>query len=1283
MKLYEYQPTDYGALLAGNVLDATGELFQTQGLDPDPTNRTILIGIGGTGVRTVDYVKGEIVKRLNPNWKNYVAFLGMDSSWTELDKAMHLDQNEQLMYTEAGVAQRMGEPRSYPLAVHRFMPEGARLATLDDDGCGRTRLAGKVKIHDHGTGSEGVDEKIVARLNTVKTNLLSVANPGKYEVYVIGSACGGTCSGGFLELPALIRQVFPASQLHINGMLYLPDTLTSLDPDYAAAIQANGYATLKELNYYMGMYMRPDYEESWSYNNTANPVLKYRSRLNAERFMDIPYLIGTTNGASAKAFDEAKEGIAEFLISILAKISTLNQNQFLTSAFLSNAQNTSNIQGRRYQPNNPNLEAPGEFHEFPKRFAALGFAKETVPQQMIRAYEVGQLCEKAGIQSREPAEQAANQPGGVVQILPFRALNALMSVPDGTRQASELFEPLRDVLDKINHVEFRFASDIIKESPTWGDIKDSVYDSDKYTRKASTAVEKRTDSIAVENLKNQLKAAYQAFCKKVQNYVTNNGPFAFYNLYKGRFAHDKENPDSGIGIEKMLSELCDGKVLDSAKHAFTEYPFLSVAAAEEDLKDKRDIIHKQDEGLIIKPLLTREKRNRQAKDWENAYEAWIKAQVVENNKLVFLGAQGHIKTELADKAAILADQIQAFGHLLDSLSGIYQNFGKSMEDFERFRVAKDSESDVNLAGLNQSAYDWIKSKVDAAVAKANAKQFRDQLVKDFFENPDRWLEVPDGYVEQKDGGARLTISNRPIPARKVFDQIVNKVAPAQETYSIETIAERLKEGGQSYNQIAQSILQSLSLHGKLKFNGDISPDLCFSYIMYPSALQKSPGDGQMIAAALDGAAKSMFGDGVGIYASDDTDSIVYYQLATPLEVYRLADLKKWEDEYENGRKGLKAAGTYLHGMSPDVREEPGDQGSVCYKETMPWKDYPAIARQADDPRRGDPQTGAISREGQLRNKLDELIQRARELGVLYSAQDRDGKWIVKRVSCDKSVKWRFALDACTPDEKGYLPVGKGLASEVAQQNHKALEDLSRNVQLVDSGGLMEGPYETEAWAWIYAARVLRAHVPMYIEVRETLHLFEKWAAEIEEYNRGVDEYYAPGMMIIMVCADLLFRTEDGAWKLRQEKGNDIMVANLTEGMKKLLRPAVAKYINGGLLAYFLFQKLKSQLGGQEGEDHITKETARRFRQEFSRAKKKWDDLNNAGDATTLANAKTLADELLREIDQLKENGAHLDRDEDVLTPKPEYKKAYPGFNEKELKDIDAFYYRLKCWKDIS
>ncbi len=408
--LYEFKKEDFTTLLAADVLDASkGALFSDKGLEPDPTNRTILIGLGGTGVRTIDYVKGAISKRLDGSWRNYVAFLGIDASWTELDGAAYLEPGECMMITKNGVQARMSHESTYPSAVRSFMVEGAQLGSLGSDGAGRTRLVGKVKIHDQEPGGIGIDEDIVSKLVKLKSSVLTPLNPmgpGKYQVYVIGSVCGGTCSGSFLEMPALIRKAIP-NQVQVNAMLYLPDTLVSLDPQWESKLYANGYASLKELNYYMGMYMRPEYAETWSFNSAADPELTHKSSIVEEGFIDVPYLIGTSNGTAADASQRCMETIAEFLISLLAKISVPNGGVFLTSAFASNATSAASVGSRLYAPGHDNTrEAANEFHEFPKRFTAIGFAEASAPKKLVRAYTVGKVCDMAGLKPVAADERA-------------------------------------------------------------------------------------------------------------------------------------------------------------------------------------------------------------------------------------------------------------------------------------------------------------------------------------------------------------------------------------------------------------------------------------------------------------------------------------------------------------------------------------------------------------------------------------------------------------------------------------------------------------------------------------------------------------------------------------------------------------------------------------------------------------------------------------------------------------------------------------------------------------
>ena len=893
MYLYEFDKEAYAALLASKVLDASkGALFGASGLQPDTTNRTILIGLGGTGVRTIDYVKGAISKRLNPSWKQYVGFLGIDASWTEFDGASYLDPSETLMITKSGVAERLQNPETYPSAVRKFMLEGEQLGALPSDGAGRTRLVGKVKIHDQAPGSLGEDEEIVNKLINLKASVLeplAANSPGSYQVYVIGSVCGGTCSGTFLELPALIRKAIP-TKVKVNTMLYLPDTLASLDPANQPQLYANGYASLKELNYFMGMYMRPEYSESWSFNSKASPELTYKSSMAGENFIDVPYLVGTTNGAAADAADTAMQTIAEFLISLLAKITVDTNGVFLTSAFESNATAAARVGNKLTMPGFDGREAVKEFHEFPKRFAAIGYAEASAPRKLVRAYTVGRVCEMAGIKPVTANERASAVAAGGSVVVPFRAADDLLNATEGTARAKALLAPIERILGAIHSGYFNFAQDLQETEITWKKIKNNMFDHPAIASKTENVVKARTNPDMIDALRKQIKKAYEDYRKNVQEYVKKEGPFAFVNLYNGHFI--PVGDDYGIGIGHMIHNLLDGRLLDGK-------PFngwFPVENAKNNLDMIRRTIVDTAPGLMG---LETGKHKDQASQWVAAYNAWVGARINEVRREAALGPHGALHDSFQIPAAKLTQEIDAFGTVLVDLVGIYQNHGRKMEDYGDFCTAQDNKTEVNLAAVNTASYNWLKTQADNTLAAVNAHALRDNLVDHFFSlgednlpNSQKWLDVPKQYVAQSASGEiTLAVPDKAIPAREIFDEYLATSFPTTLDVSIETMFDQLQGTGVSYDATAHAIMNQLATRSQPHFNGDIPANSLFAYIMYPSSLKNSAGTGPLIAKAIEDAAKNVF-PGVQVYASDDADSIMFYQMAAPMEIYRLAAVQE-------------------------------------------------------------------------------------------------------------------------------------------------------------------------------------------------------------------------------------------------------------------------------------------------------------------------------------------------------------------------------------------------------
>lgn len=1265
--LYDFDEKDYGTLLAADVLDASkGAMFAAKGLKPNSVDRTILIGLGGTGVRTVDYVKGAISKRLNATWKNYIAFLAIDASWTELQNAAYLEPKEWVQITRTGVESRMSNEATHPAAVRRFMPKNVQLQNLHSDGAGRTRLVGKVKIHDQAPGSLGVDEEIVQKLVGIKADLTPLVAPGKYQIYVIGSVCGGTCSGGVLEMPALIRQAIP-QDLQINAMLYLPDTLASLDPANASHLYANGYATLKELDYFMGMRLRQGYTETWSYNSLAMPELTAPA---STGFIDLPYLIGTVNGVAPGASKEAMTVIAEYLISMLAEVSVPQGEQFLPSAFLSNALMLE--RERSFAPSTQNQQAAhGSYHEYPRRYAAIGFAEASAPQKLVRAYTVGKVCAKAGLKPIDANERAKLLAAGGGVIIPFRGRTDLLNAVEGTNQAMDLLKPIANVQNIIHSGTFSLRTDLNQQEITWTRIHNGSLDAPGVKNATDNYVESKVGPAMADNLRGIIRGAYAQYRQNVQAYVREEGPYAFVNLYNGNFA--PVNGDYGVGIGAMLRNLTAGKELDGRNFS----GWVDVNKAKENLDAARGAIDGLSTALFN--FESRQKRD-QAVMWTDAYDRWVKARIDQKRRDIALGNHGALRENFQIPAAQLTREIQAFGCVLDSLAGIYQQQGATLSDFDDFQKAQDNKTEVNIAAVTPYSYLWLKNQADQAVLAVNAKNLRNHIVDNFFDtdangisNIEKWLEVPDNRVQVVDGGkVQLKNPDVSVPAREVFDGLLINQFPMVLNVSIETMFQQLADNGSTYDQTANAIMRQLANRSRLQLslNGSVPDQAYFISVMYPSALLKSAQNGPAIAKALEQAAKTVFnGLSVHSYASDDADTIMCYQLAAPFEIYRLADIGKWEQDYENGAYGILSPSAHLHGLSPAVdiihRQGMPDE----YVERMAWKDYPSIAPVPGDPRNPNPATGIVSREGQLRKNLDERIAAAKKLGVLYSEQQNSG-WVIQMVYCDRTIEWAFDVMQCQPDPNtGLLPLGKELAQAVASQNSRALEQLTQTVRL-DCDGVVGKPLVTEALAWENAARVLRFHVPMYERMCSTLEKFQVWAKVIQKYNEEMLRRLMPAQMYLMLRGQILRHTEDGAWKLTMPNGLEKLVANLTPAMSKFLPPKDKKLIDNGLLGYYLFGKLCAALNNSSDAFTELSETAKEI----------WDGWINTGDTVNLEAGEACAKLLDTEREKLQQLGAHLDGDPNEK-PTGKFQKAVADI-ESNLNpvELDLFYYRAGLWQ---
>lgn len=1239
-KLYEFALRDYEKLLGVGNLNAIDAAMPGAGQIPVNTqNRTILIGLGGAGVKTVNRIKRSVQEKFQPGWERFVAFLGIDADWIELEDASRLDRSECILTTQAGIDERAADYGRYPPAWRPFAnPDQVRRhGWLGCAGSGRRRFVGKLKLHDWRPGDLGVDEQIVRQLRYLKGNTLvpfALGASGCYEVYVIGSVSGGTGGGGFPEMPALIRKGLQADNLHIHAMLYLPDTVTGLDPVNAGELEANGYASLKELNYYQGMSMREGYAEQFSCNDPAWPELKIRSDRD---FFSMPYLVGTVSGPRRNGLQLAMETVAELIMGILASSTAMGMPGSLVDSVLSTALAHSGY--KNTVPGKPGMEIPGEAHEFPKRFGAIGAAKAAAPRKAAKAYIVGKVCEGAGLLPVDSATRAVLQAQGAA-LMPFRAE---MPADEGSRAALEILRPLLDLLKKYRKRDFDLRAYMHVQQITWNDIYSGVYDDRGTEMKVSKYVEYATGAAAMDGLRDAVQRAFAEYRTNVKRFVSMEGPLAFYKLFVGWFV--PENGNIGIGIKELILRARDNRDPITNNPAPDEY----VAARKTDLEMARKEVARRN-GLFD---AIGTKRREAAANWENCYNQWVNARVNEKLRAMMLGAHGMIQELFLKPAEMLAEEVRTFGDILSHLVENYRFHGSVLTDSQAFQTYAEGKTEVNVAAMHEGMFEWLRAEADCAVQSIDGQKVRTALVESFFEYPDSWLAVPERAVRVTASGVRLANADAPIPAREMFDLCMQKhvFANTNMDVTVENLFNQAQQRGIPYPAFAQQIIGELKHKSVPLCNADFDWHSGYTYLLYPQSLQVN---NPAIAHAIECAAAP----GAVAFASNSTDCITMYQFVVPFEIYRLRDLAQWERRYEMKMEADPNNG--LHGYSPDITETLDNKGTPHFVEGMSWYDYPAITYR-NDPKQPDPVTGRLSHEGRMRRELDKMIAEAKELGVLYSEHTESG-WIIQRVFCDKGRDWQFDPECCRPDpETELLPLGKALAEAVAHQNGRTLEEISRTVELA-YGGIFSRPAPTEELAWRNAARVLRAHVPMFVEVRETIKYFVAWAKEIENCNERITAERLPAQMIWMLKGGALYREAFGAWMLVLPNGKEICVANLPIFGLMHLSDEDKFLVGNGLLGYYLYKKL-----GSLHEDY----------NEVAACAKNAFHPNNIGQ---LQKGEELAAVFFAERDALADKGAKLNGDPDAPVAKALVEAMGGALDPAELKKIQMFYGRIGLWE---
>ena len=731
---------------------------------------------------------------------------------------------------------------------------------------------------------------------------------------------------------------------------------------------------------------------------------------------------------------------------------------------------------------------------------------------------------------------------------------------------------------------------------------------------------------------------------------------AFVNLYEGN-AERIEGAPRAMGIREVLCCMRDG--LDPVTKNPRVWP--TAAEGEQAMYDAMRYI-RQTRCTIWGRIPRFSTKAEEVDRWVNAFNAWTNIRINEQLRKHMLGTNGVLNKHFIEPAERLCRELYVFGKLLSAMARGYDIYGSVLNDYGDFSRFDGGSAQVNIAALDQNVHAYVRYKLRRTAEDVPAEALRDALVNSFFDDPTKWVEYDEKLIERKGGGTSIGLvnPNKPISARFEFDRLLAMYLPQSVRFRVEELFQHSSLGAA---QFANQIVNKLSAKSVPLFNGDLPGGDRYCYMIYPRNL--SPA----VRMMLEHAALNMVQPWVSFCESEDADTVMFYQLVAPFEMYRLAELSEWEKVYLEYKQ---ICGNGLHGRSPDVVRRLNANGVVSYEEVTSWFDYPAITYSRDH-KAADPVTKKISHEGQVRIEMDKLIKEARKKGILYSHKTNNDTWIIRYVRLGCSRNWQFDDALLKPDrETGLLPEGRELLEQILAQNRTTLRDCSRVVRLAYAG-LLSREHSSEAYAWEYASRVLYAHRPMFIEIREALEKVRPWFDAAEAINTEIKREWNPAKMYKLIQGGILTQIKKDLWVVRDDRGAQVAVANINPAKLELLRnckPREAAIVDAGLNLYYLFDKLMKEISNEELDEALERANERLSDDEFI-------------DSDELLAANAMVRTMLS--GELERISAMLADPESGCESREAFARnlAQRGITKEELPDeILDFYKRIRWWEEL-
>lgn len=309
-------------------------------------NPILIIGLGGTGIDALLRLKYQINRRFRlpedpiskrkrdkPDNVEFLAFETNEQDRNKKYKGIGLDPiNEFVLLSNPEVGGLL-QNRSIlePYITEWLSPE---LSITDGmNGAAGVRQAGRLLLF---TKINQVVQSIDKKIKT-----LSVGTNKKLMVFLLTGLSGGTGSGSFLDISYIVRGIIErdhgsagVDRVNILGYLFTPDinlANKSLSDHTREYIKKNGYAALKELDYWMNVDARGD-----RFKQQYGSILSVNSPLPP---FNLCHLISATNTEGKlleNAYDYCMNVTAENITNFMASEDKQSGEEFAIHDYISN-----------------------------------------------------------------------------------------------------------------------------------------------------------------------------------------------------------------------------------------------------------------------------------------------------------------------------------------------------------------------------------------------------------------------------------------------------------------------------------------------------------------------------------------------------------------------------------------------------------------------------------------------------------------------------------------------------------------------------------------------------------------------------------------------------------------------------------------------------------------------------------------------------------------------------------------------------------------------------------